>query len=541
MSNIAPYKPDLLQQEHRVLLQIYTYYRTILSAILLLMYQWEIGGSRMVGSLSPELFFNTTAGYTITNIFTLLFLWLTNFKSSRLQLFSLVFIDICALITLMHASGGIQSGLGYLILVSVSAGAIFMSRTPALLLAALASILTIGETVYSNDFQKSTGWTEQLFSAGTLGILLFISALLLQHFSQKIRADTEQLRKKTLQANHLQSLAQHIVQRMRTGIMVADQTNSIILSNQAALDLLGFNTHKVPPPAKLNELPQINNLHKKWQAKPQEPLPNIQLPDDSGEIQVGFAKLDSDGEKDTLIFIDDNAKITQQAQQLKLASLGRLTASIAHEIRNPLGAISHAAQLLAESQEISRNDIRMTEIIENHTQRVNHIIENVLQLSRRQAIKPELIQLNSWLKTILTSYSAAHPANPDIKLEASAGNLHTRGDPNQIFQAISSLLDNALRYSEQTTGESKAELQLKYIEKTDQALLDIIDNGNGIEGKDIDRIFEPFYTTENTGSGLGLYIAKELCESNFASLIYRRTPENKSCFRIIFAQPQRIF
>jgi two-component system sensor histidine kinase PilS (NtrC family) len=231
--------------------------------------------------------------------------------------------------------------------------------------------------------------------------------------------------------------------------------------------------------------------------------------------------------------------MAQQAQQLKLASLGGLTASIAHEIRNPLGAISHAAQLLEESTDLRKEDARLAEIIHQHTVRANKVIENVLQLSRRKQSSPELLDMKVWLEQFIADFCTNQDQNCDIKFICDQDNLQFRVDASQIHQVLTNLFQNGIRYSEKKTGERTLTVVADFNIQSEQPTLDIIDQGEGIPMEQQDKVFEPFYTSEKSGTGLGLYIARELCEANQARLDLQPI-RNGCCFRITFSHPSRI-
>jgi two-component system sensor histidine kinase PilS (NtrC family) len=238
------------------------------------------------------------------------------------------------------------------------------------------------------------------------------------------------------------------------------------------------------------------------------------------------------------VFVEDTRSIAQQAQQLKLASLGRLTASIAHEIRNPLGAISHAVQLLQESEAITQIDRRLCDIIYQHAKRVNHIVENTLALSRRKDTQVSLIDLHVWLQQFIENYTSHQQA--EIILDLENGTLPLRVDTTNLQQILVNLVDNGLRYSKQQIGVPKVILRGGVNQSNDNVFLEVIDFGPGIEGEQLQKIFEPFFTTEELGTGLGLYICKELCEINQASLYYFKTTRGESCFRIDFPHHLRM-
>ena len=534
------------QQTRYDLLRVYTYYRTLLGSLLLLMFQSNLAPS-ILGNDHPSLFLYTSLAYTALNLITLVFLWRTQFSPSVRQLFVLLCADTLAILLLLHASGGALSGLGYLLLVVVAAGGMVLPSQLALLLAALASIGVIGESLARFWLLGIDNRT--LFSAGTLGALLFFTAFIFRYLTQKIRRSNEEAAAQARQAAHLQELARRIVERMRTGILVLNQDRHIELYNRAALDLLGIDSNPDGPSARgldernrqldLSDLPALANHLADWQKnRNQSPVMPIEGSTTS-EVKINFAPLESDPEAGTLVFVEDNRIITQQAQQLKLASLGRLTASIAHEVRNPLGAISHAGQLLQESAHLSEDDQNLLRIINNHSKRVNQIIENVLQISRRHNTKPQQVSLEAWLPQFIEDYKTQSMSGTDIELRLHDAQIRAKFDPSQLQQVLTNLCDNGLRYSHKATGQAKLRLEAGVGSQSEQPYIRVLDWGEGIAAEHRDQIFVPFFTTESTGSGLGLYICQELCEANQALINYQVSPGGLSCFHIQLAHPER--
>jgi two-component system sensor histidine kinase PilS (NtrC family) len=239
-----------------------------------------------------------------------------------------------------------------------------------------------------------------------------------------------------------------------------------------------------------------------------------------------------------MVMIDDEAALAEQAQRLKLASLGQLTASIAHEIRNPLGAIGHATQLLAESAALGADDQQLMGIIRNNVHRVNEVVENVLQLSRRDRARPATTELRRWLEPIVDDFRRSHRLGEDqLAVSIEPPDTAVLVDPSQMGQVISILLDNAAAHFE---GE-RADLRISIEGGESTAAgrhLDIRDNGPGIPPEALDRVFEPFYSTRHHGTGLGLYIARELGETNQVRIEYFPNAGGGSCFRLSFPDPR---
>jgi two-component system sensor histidine kinase PilS (NtrC family) len=227
-------------------------------------------------------------------------------------------------------------------------------------------------------------------------------------------------------------------------------------------------------------------------------------------------------------------------QQSKLAALGRLSASIAHEIRNPVGAMSHAGQLLAESPNIGPNDRRLTDIIRSNSDRVSTIISNVLQLSRRESTKPARLSLGDWLDEFLPEFCQTMQISAaEIRIrEESDDDLEVLVDPSHLHQVVWNLCDNAIKYGE-TRGGIKVEITLSRLGPSARPYLEVADRGSGIDAAVADRIFEPFFTDRKGGTGLGLFIARELCQLNRAVLLYEMRSGGGSIFRVVFSDPQR--
>ena len=529
------------------LLRIYTYYRTLLGSVLLLMFQIQFA-PKVLGNDNPDLFFYASISYTAINFLTLVSMWRLKYAPSQRQLFGSLLIDVIALSLLMHASGGAVSGLGYLLLVAIAAGGIMLRERISLFLAAITTIVVISEGCYRFIFLGQDNKT--VFASGTLSALAFLTALLFQHLTKKIRVSYAEAEAQAAQAAHLQKLAQLIVERMRTGILVLNKNQEIELCNQAALTLLGA-TQDLPTDLRLEQFPELFKKHQLWQRNTSEHTPYLKLENNSiTEAKVNFAYLEPGQSPDVLVFLEDVRSINQQAQQLKLASLGRLTASIAHEIRNPLGAISHASQLLGESEHLPASDQRLLDIINNHSKRVNQIIENILQLSRRRGSKPSPINLQQWIPSFISEYKASKNNGERLNIQFKEKNigdiqpssnkpisLEAKFDTSQLQQVLTNLFDNGIRHGANQIGKPDLRIEIGLDTNQQQPYIRVIDYGPGISDENSKHLFEPFFTTENTGSGLGLYICKELCEANQAIISYKRTDQGESCFHLQLAHP----
>lgn len=547
----------------RGLIRVYAYYRFLLSVLLLGMYLSGFAAG-ILGSVSSNNFLITSVSFVALTLLGLVWLIKQDFQGESYLLFFYLMIDIVALNLLMLTSGGLSSGIGLLLLVSIATASLIFTGQLAILLAAIASILILAGTILAVVFLDAKNTT--FFPTGLLGSVLFFTALLFRSLNRRLQESQRLAIREADQAAHLQKLNELIVNRMRTGIVLVDTNAEIKLINNAAVELLG--SHKPGAPlARGISLSSINGVFKQyenWKAYPWQRCPPLPIANKNTEVQCNFAHLNEAGEQHTIIFIEDTRSTVQNAQQLKLASLGRLAGSIAHEIRNPLGAISHAAQMLAEQGETAAAIRPLTDIISRHSERVNMIVESILQLSRQQAPDFQKLQLGSWLKRFAEEYGNAQSTPGTIVINEQDKNLQVLFDPVHLNQIITNLVENAQRYSEAETGLSWAQLNIHTDQVTGLPCLDIHDNGPGVEEKYQQQIFEPFFTTSTTGTGLGLYLARERCEFNYATLTYRpgesktetlnkplsnskssrearKTPDTgKGFFRIIFAHPDQL-
>ncbi len=489
-----------------------------------------------LASRAPLLFFGTSIAYlSLSVVFALMLRWRQ--PGFRIQVYLQLMADIVATILLMHASGGVSSGIGNLLIIAVAGGSVVLPGRQALLLAALASFAVLGEQAWSEA--SHLGSDSTYTQAGLLGLTLFITAIAAHLFARRIRESEALAKRRGVDLANMAELTEHVIQRMQTGIVVVDGEDRVRLINESAWQMLGMpSTAGGPPLAQVS--PALDRSLQAWRAEPERPVKVIQPAPHQPKVRPRFMRLSQEERPATLIFLEDTSAMAQQAQQMQLASLGRLTASIAHEIRNPLGAISHASQLLAESPQLDRHDRRLTEIITEQSRRMNTIIESVLQLGRRTSTRPELLELRPFLDAFGRDFRTVHKL-PESCLQISLDppDIRVRFDPTHLQQILNNLCENALRYSPEDAPAPRIALRAGQHAETGRPYLDVVDRGPGIDPETADHIFEPFYTTASEGSGLGLYISRELAEANQAHLDYIPLPGGGSCFRISFQDPRR--
>ncbi|WP_010489693.1 two-component system sensor histidine kinase NtrB [Pseudomonas sp. S9] len=514
------------------ILKLYHLYRLIIGLLLVLLISSEMD-VQLLEMSHATLFRSISWFYLIFNVLVTL---AVQQPKRSMQVVSLAMVDVILLSCLFYAAGGTPSGIGNLLIVAVAISNILLRGRIGIFIAATAAVGLIYLTFYLSLSRPAAA--SQYIQAGALGALCFAAALFVQGITRRLH-DSEQLAsERAADVASLETLNALIIERMRTGILVLDNMHRVLLANQGAFTLVGADAlvGKILDP----HTPELVKRLQQWRQNPAMRPASLQAVADGPIVQPSFIALQRGQQRHILVFLDDVSQIAQQAQQLKLASLGRLTAGIAHEIRNPLGAISHAAQLLQESEELSQPDQRLAQIIHDHTRRMNLVIENVLQLSRRRQAEPQLLDLKYWLHRFASEFRSNMPANQTLHLDTQVGTIQTRMDPNQLTQVLTNLVENGLRYSSQKNPRGQVWLQLFREPERDLPVLEIFDDGPGVSPEQSQNIFEPFFTTEAKGTGLGLYISRELCESNQAHIDYKPREEGGSCFRITFAHASKL-
>ena len=509
-------------------------------AVVLLGLFFASGDPRFFGDRYPALFAATAAGYLVVSIFSGFAIrdrWVT----AEPQILTQIAADIMAIVVLMHASGGISSGLGGLLVVFVGAGSLVLPLHVPAFFAALATLAVLGEQFFSQIGGVSD--TSNYSAAGVLGAIIFAISLAARPLARRIQFSEALARQRGVDLANVSELNEYIVQHLRESIVVVDSNDRIRLMNGSAAQLLGTpaDCHGKELADASKDLADHVARWRTHRADTQHTRFSMVAADDNARIKAHLAPLGKDDERNgpILVFLEDASLMNARVQQSKLASLGRLSASIAHEIRNPVGAMSHAGQLLAESNVLSDEDLRLTEIIRTHAVRVSHIIDNVLRLSRRESSRPERFELEPWLRDFAQEFTRTLELREgELTVTGVTENLEIRMDPSQLRQVIWNLCDNAVKYASETGG-IMVEMQAGQTRRTGQPYLEVLDHGHGIDPQTVDKIFEPFYTDRQGGTGLGLYISRELCELNRATLVFQPRETGGSIFRIVFADPGR--
>ncbi len=444
-------------------------------------------------------------------------------------------IDLTALTLLVHITGGIGSGLGILILTPLVGGSLVLSPRMAIVHAAIATLAIFAEEgvrQIQSLFVNASDYSQ----AGLLGLAFFVVALVTNTVAVRARRSEAMAERVGSEFVNLSRLNENIIEAMLTGVVVVNADARVRTVNAAAKRLIGV----AATPGRLlkDTLPVLYERLQSWRTgTASTPAPYVET-EGGHELILRFTHLGWGPDTSVLILLEDATQLREQAQQMKLAALGRLSASIAHEIRNPLAAITQAGQLLAESPGLGPENLRLLDMVQRHASRIERIVREVLDLSRRDPSQQVNLPLRSWLIQAMAMYQESHAQQPrQIELVDIPRTLQVRFDPEHLQQVLFNLWDNSFEHGA-TSGATITVLMMAAPARGGEpAYLEIADNGPGIPPALRDRVFEPFFTTHNSGTGLGLYLSRELCEYNSARLVYR--PQGGgACFRILLADTE---
>ncbi len=516
-------------------------YRMLAGSFLIVLFML-LRDPHLVGWYQPPVFLLSSGAWFVLGIVSLYLVRLES-PPPEIHAYATLAVDILVVCLMLYASGGIQSGLGSLLVLSIGAGALIMSRQAATLFAAIAAIAVLVQQTLSHLYGLTTA--SEYTPAGLLGAIVFGIALAAQPLARRLRESEALARQRSVDLANLAQLNEYIIQHLREAILVVDSDDRIRLINESAINLLGLRGDVTGK--RLEAIAErLWSLTSTWRDSGARFAVDGQTfigADGTTVLTPQFAPIGAAGQgrpAALLIFLENTSELAERVQQTKLAALGRLSASIAHEIRNPVGAISHAGQLLGESETLGAPERRLTEIIHNHTGRVNKIIENVLELSRRGTTQPSELVLADWLDGFVHEFTTTMRLERDtLAIDCPDPTMPVRFDTSHLSQVLWNLCENAVRYAAGDGQTPIARLRCGRMSTNNRPFLEVLDHGPGIEEDSRVRIFEPFFTEASDGTGLGLYIAREMAQCNGAALVYQPRDGGGSCFRLIFADPDR--
>lgn len=516
--DLAP-NPDLTIKTTRWnSLKLYNAYRLLVTLILLAT-QNATSHADFPHNIDSDLFFSLVSGYFVFSCISAILTWL---EKPNLD-FSLplqIIVDIVFIILLMHLQPDGLSGIGLLLIVTIVSASLISEGRLALFYAAIATIGILLEQSYRIMAEDTA--LENYTGAVMLSLSCFATAWLAHSLAKRMQKSESLASQRGLDIQNMAQINALITHEMQDGVVVVDENLTIKHYNLQAKAFLGLenidigNRHA----SSLHDAaPDMSKLIQSWMHQSdqsteitQSNVVKLNIP--SRELRLRFLPISDNRKQGAVIFIEDWSQMQTQAHQVKLAALGRLTANIAHEIRNPLSAISHANQLLQE-EDNSPSTQRMLQIISDNVQRVDQIIKDVLELNRRDRTNQEMIHLEHFMADFYAQFCAIEKIPTDcFQLELNHMNAVISFDRRHLNQILWNLCKNGWRHSQQ----NKNSLTLSVTAKNQTVQIDVCDDGAGIPDSVRHHLFEPFFTTEKSGTGLGLYIARELAEANGAKL-----------------------
>lgn len=510
----------------RQLFRIYNHYRSGLALCLLALILLPNLG-RLTVELDTQLYFSGCGLLLLTSLPLTTGIW-RRAETSPTAAFGLLLVDVFVNALVVTATGGIVSGFSVFYVITAAASAVLLKqRSLSLLIAAITVIAVLGESWLQYE---STGSANGLLPAGMFGTLIFLVTLAVQILSGRLfKAESTALEAQR-QREALKALNEEIILHMSTGVLRVDNQGLLHPINQQAHQWLALDGQF--PPSLEQLYPPLKQQFNDWKQGLRVSRVPFKPNPDAPELVASFADTDSSLGLGALIFLEDHSPVKLRAQTLKLQSLGKLAGSIAHEIRNPLAAISHASQLLSEREQWESQERQLTDIVVKNCERVSGIIDNVLSVSRRQPPEVQQLELKTWLETFVAEYLALRQDSPNIDLLMDR-QIQIDFDPQHLRRVLTNLLDNALRHSQSQTQALTARIRFTANAALAKCHLDIEDDGVGVSEENLPHLFEPFFTTAQGGSGLGLYLCQDLCQLNGAELTYlNRDNEQPSTFRL---------
>ncbi len=501
-------------------------YRLALGGVLIFLFG-PYGSALSLSTRSLSLFFDTSLVYAISALASQLAIKLRK-PGFSVQLALQMGMDIVCVAVLSYASGGAQNGLGVLLLVSLAAAGIISRGRITLFFAALASIGMLLEHSYAVLTLDAD--ITQYFQVGLLSIAYFAVAWLAHTLAKYAVASEKLATQRGAELAGMAEINRLVIQGLPDGVLVVDEGGAIKQHNPSADRLLGLDLLR-PDEATLEQCaPMLAEMFRAWRLDQGRTPEGVRLPVTNRLVRARFLPVRQDNFGGALLVLEDMQRVQAQAQQIKLAALGRLTANIAHEIRNPLSAISYAVELFREEKDEPARK-KLAGIIMENTGRLNNIVKDVMQLNRRDRVQAETLRLEDELRKFGGEICQAEHAAPEMLLIEVGTDQEISFDRGHFNQIMWNLCGNAMRHCSKQPGS----VQLRALRAADgRMMLEVADDGPGVAPGVEPQLFEPFFTTESGGTGLGLYIARELCEANGALLEYVRRGQSGACFRIVF-------
>lgn len=548
--------PQVADEQVVVTPYFFRVYRAFLNAraVLALTLLALIGFLHAVGTATPTWMRLMTLGYA--GLAWLVWWWPSQRRPAPPQQSTLrprqalgsIGVDLAFFSALHYLTGSSVNSQALLVLPVLMAG-VLMPRIMALGTAAVATLNLLGAAALQGA-QGQVQLTQLMTQAGLTGIGLFAIAILSNELATRLAREERSARGSLELARQQAELNRLVLEEMAEGVMVVDRRGRVRTANPAARRLLSAHGIASTAPFQLRGVPAWQPLVEAVEGAISRPLQaeggqeiRLRFDDQSQRelrLRVRFTRSPAPSqpaprEDMCVMLLEDLRTVRARQRQDKLASMGRMSAGIAHEIRNPLAAIAQANALLAEDA-LQPGQQKLTQMIGSNVDRLKHIVDDILTVAPglrppAPAIDPiETVMAicNEWRSThrigggeeglLETDFSGCQPVPQQVT-------LRVRFEPEHLQRVLVNLLDNALRYN---SGEPGAILlSLRWVPSVTQEgllMLSVGNDGEPIQPDTERALFEPFFSTSSRGTGLGLYISRELCERHGASIDYRQHP-----------------
>jgi two-component system sensor histidine kinase PilS (NtrC family) len=422
--------------------------------------------------------------------------------------------DVLCIALVMVAGGGTGGSLPILLFPQLAASGWLLRTQTAFFHAAVASCILLGLDVWRMLEGKVTG--AQPFQTGLIGFGYFATIGIAIALGRYTKASEDLAAQRGIDVANLEQVNRLIIQDMQDGVLVVD-LNGVVRGHNAQVARLLGGFGRMRGGMRLVEFSStLHDYWRRWQEDESEVLPPFKVESSQRLLRVRLVRIGSGLNGGTLIYLEDLGRAQNEAQQMKLAALGRLTASIAHEIRNPLSAINQASQLLEEDNAVAPTGARLLGMIRNNAKRIDRIVGEVLQLNRRDRQQPEEVVLGDFIRSLIDEIVQAENIPPKSITILIADEVRVIFDRGHLNQIVWNLVRNAWQHCQKKEGSIRIAARPGYM--GDAIIWELADDGPGIPAELRGQIFEPFFTTRPGGTGLGLYIARELADANGAAL-----------------------
>jgi two-component system sensor histidine kinase PilS (NtrC family) len=441
------------------------------------------------------------------------------------QVMGQLLLDLAVIGVLVVNGGGLASGWVILFLLPLAGASLLLPSLLVFFVCALAALTILIDAALRSIALGTSD--PQLFQAGVYGAALFAVTALLRALSSRLAQQETLARTRGRDLQNQLAINRLVIAQMEQGVIVVDRSARVRANNRAARLMLGLNAEAQLTGTSLDDRAESRELASAFAAWLGSGRADgdwagaaTGMPTASGpevRLRARFARPASSTSDEFVIFMEDVRDVEDRAQQLKLAAMGRLTASIAHEIRNPLAAISHAGQLLNED---AKDPVlkRLADIVIENTRRLNRLVEDVLRVARREPPLGDQLDIGAFVRQFLEEFIRDRGLGSDVVALQASARLNVKFEQSHLRQVLYNLVDNALRYA--SRGAGSVSIVIEQAPEGDRVQLWVFDDGSGVPFEARPALFEPFFTTRSEGTGLGLYLAREFCVTNQAELGY---------------------